>query len=165
MPDPSLPFLGVHLTKMIGGYTTIGPNAVLSLGRETYGGNWPHSDLARTLGFAGFWRLMARSIRPGLHEAAGAVSRHVYLQRCRRYCPDLTLDDLEPHPTGIRAQAVWANGRMIDDFLIRQTARSLHVCNAPSPAATSAFPIGQMICDQILDKLNLPPKGAYHANR
>lgn len=154
VPDPSLPFLGVHLTKMIGGYTTVGPNAVFSLGRETYGRNsldW--GDAARSFAFPGFWKLMARSIRPGLHELQGTLSRRVYLERCRRYCPALTLADLEPYAPGIRAQAVGRDGRMIDDFLIRQTARTVHVCNAPSPAATSAFPIGAEIGGRVLEKL------------
>ncbi len=155
VPDPSLPFLGVHLTKMIGGFTTVGPNAVLSLGRESYDSNHPApADMATTFGFPGFWRLMARSVGPGLHELRGTLSRGVYLERCRRYCPALTLADLSPHAPGIRAQAVSRDGRMIDDFLIRQSARTVHVCNAPSPAATSAFPIGAEIATQALAKLN-----------
>ncbi|TKT78268.1 L-2-hydroxyglutarate oxidase [Aquamicrobium sp. LC103] len=155
VPDPSLPFLGVHLTKMIGGYTTVGPNAVFSFGRETYERNGvAMADLARSLAFPGFWKLMSRSVRPGLHELHGTLSRRVYLERCRRYCPALTLDDLEAYPPGIRAQAVSRDGKMIDDFLLRQTARTIHVCNAPSPAATSAFPIGAEIGEQILQKIS-----------
>lgn len=155
VPDPSLPFLGVHLTKMIGGYTTVGPNAVLSLGRETYGGNRMVPEDARaTFGFPGFWKLMARSVRPGLQELRGTLSRRTYLERCRRYCPALTLSDLQPHAPGIRAQAVGRDGRMIDDFLLRETRRTIHTCNAPSPAATSAFPIGAEIGGRVLDKLN-----------
>jgi (S)-2-hydroxyglutarate dehydrogenase len=154
VPDPSLPFLGVHLTKMIGRYTTVGPNAVFSFGRETYERNdVVVADVARSLAFPGFWKLMSRSVVPGLHELRGTLSRRVYLERCRRYCPALTLEDLEPFPPGIRAQAVGRDGRMIDDFLLRQTARTIHVCNAPSPAATSAFPIGAEIGGQILQKI------------
>ncbi len=154
VPDPSLPFLGVHLTKMIGGYTTVGPNAVFSFGRETYRGNGiVLSDTARSFSFPGFWKLMARSIRPGIHELRGTLSRKVYLERCRRYCPELRLDDLQPYAPGVRAQAVGRNGRMIDDFLIRQTARTVHICNAPSPAATSAFPIGAEIAGRVLEKM------------
>jgi len=154
VPDPSLPFLGIHLTRMIGGYATVGPNAMLSLGRETYGGNsLVARDLMPSLAFPGFWKLMARSVRPGLRELAGAVSKSVYLRRCRRYAPGLALDDLEPHPPGIRAQAVGRDGRMIDDFLLRETRRTIHVCNAPSPAATSAFPIGAEIGRRALEKL------------
>lgn len=155
VPDPSLPFLGVHLTKMIGGFTTVGPNAVFSLGRETYGRNSIDlADTVRSLSFPGFWKLMARSVRPGLHELRGTLSRRAYLERCRRYCPSLELSDLEPYPPGIRAQAVGRDGRMIDDFLLRQTARTIHVCNAPSPAATSAFPIGAEIGEKVLQKFS-----------
>lgn len=154
VPDPSLPFLGVHLTKMIGGYTTVGPNAVFSFGRETYDGNGiVLADTARSLAFPGFWKLMARSVKPGIHEMRGTLSRRVYLERCQRYCPSLAMDDLESYPPGIRAQAVGRDGKMIDDFLIRQTERTVHVCNAPSPAATSAFPIGADIGGRILAKL------------
>ena len=154
MPDPSLPFLGVHLTKMIGGYTTVGPNAVFSFGRETYDGNrFVARDAFDSLRFPGFWKLMARSLRPGLHELKGSLSRRAYLERCRRYCPELTLDDLEPHAPGIRAQAVGRDGKMIEDFLVRETPRTIHVCNAPSPAATSAFPIGEEIGTKALAKL------------
>lgn len=155
VPDPSLPFLGVHLTKMIGGFTTVGPNAVFSFGRETYERNSVvAADAARSLAFPGFWKLMARSVRPGLHELRGTLSRRAYLERCRRYCPTLELSDLEPYPPGIRAQAVGRDGRMIDDFLLRQTARTIHVCNAPSPAATSAFPIGAEIGGKVLEKFS-----------
>lgn len=154
VPDPSLPFLGVHLTRMIGGYSTVGPNAMLSLGRENYAGNSVVvRDLVQSLAFPGFWKLMARSVRPGVHELKGALSKSVYLRRCQRYAPDLRFDDLEPHPPGIRAQAVDRDGRMIDDFLLRETQRTIHVCNAPSPAATSAFPIGEEIGRRTLEKL------------
>lgn len=158
VPEPSLPFLGVHLTRMIGGYVTVGPNAVFSLGRETYGRSWPGAaDIAASLAFPGFWRLARRFAKVGLQEMRGSLSRKVYLERCRRYCPMLTLADLQPYPSGLRAQAVGRDGRMIDDFLIRETARTLHVCNAPSPAATSAFPIGDTISARLLGKINVKP--------
>lgn len=150
VPDPALPFLGVHLTPMTGNRLTVGPNAMLSLGRQTYGRNRPDlRDLAETLGFPGFWKLMLRHRNSAVSELAGSLSKRVYLERCRRYCPSLTLDDLIPWPTGIRAQAVAADGTMIDDFLIRETERTTHVCNAPSPAATSALPIAEHVCDRI----------------
>lgn len=154
VPDPRFPFLGVHLTKMIGGFTTVGPNAVLSLGRENYDRNRPiGGDLAGTLGFPGFWRLAAARWRSGLHEMAGSLSKRVYVERCRKYCPELEVADLRPYPTGIRAQAVMRDGRLVDDFLIKSSPRSLHVCNAPSPAATAAFPIGDAIAAQIVKRL------------
>lgn len=153
VPDPALPFLGVHLTRMIGGYLTVGPNAVLSMGRENYDANTPvPGDMAEMASFPGFWKLMARYAAAGLYELRGSLSRSVYLERCQRYCPALRLDDLLPYRAGIRAQNVSADGKLIDDFLIKETARSLHVCNAPSPAATSALPIADEIVAQALKK-------------
>ena len=151
VPDPAYPFLGVHLTKMIGGYTTVGPNAVLSFGRETYDRNrLVGRDAVDLFGFPGLWRFLAKNMRAGVHELKGSAFKKLYLERCRQYCPELRVEDLQPYPTGIRAQAVWRSGELIDDFLIKRTARTLHVCNAPSPAATSAFPIAEEIVNRIL---------------
>lgn len=151
VPDPAYPFLGVHLTKMIGGYTTVGPNAVLSFGRENYDRNRPVGrDTIDLFGFPGLWRFLAKNMHAGVHELKGSAFRKLYLERCRRYCPELRVEDLQPYPTGIRAQAVWRSGEFIDDFLIKQTDRTLHVCNAPSPAATSAFPIAEEIVNRML---------------
>lgn len=156
VPDPALPFLGVHLTPMIGGYVTVGPNAVLSLAREGYGKlAFNTRDLADMLGFAGFWRTMAANLRPGLHEARMSLFRRSYLQACRRYCPGLELEDLTPHRPGIRAQAVMRDGTLAHDFLIRRTARTIHVCNAPSPAATSAMPIAEHVVAQAVEGFGL----------
>ncbi|MFQ5626159.1 MAG: L-2-hydroxyglutarate oxidase [Methyloligellaceae bacterium] len=155
VPDPSLPFLGVHLTRQIGGALTVGPNAVLSFGRETYGANFPvPQDMADMMSFPGFYKLMARFAAAGLYELRGSLSKRVYLDRCRKYCPSLALDDLEPMEPGIRAQNVSSDGKLIDDFLFLETARSLHVCNAPSPAATSALPIADEIVSRALRKAN-----------
>ena len=154
VPDPNYPFLGVHLTKTIGGFVTVGPNAVLSLGRETYDRNRPDKDLWRTLNFIGFWKLLAGNMSATIHEASGSLSKKIYLRRCQKYCPSLQLCDLSPHPTGIRAQAVARNGTLIDDFLIKHSARTIHICNAPSPAATSAFPIADKIVSETILKLN-----------
>lgn len=151
VPDPALPFLGIHLTRMIGGYLTVGPNAVLSFGRETYDGNTPVArDLRDMARFPGFWKLLARNGRAGAYEMRGSLFKRVYLERCRKYCPSLALDDLEPHQPGIRAQNVSRDGALIDDFRFLQTARTLHVCNAPSPAATSALPIADEIVSRAL---------------
>lgn len=155
VPDPSLPFLGVHLTRHIGGYLSVGPNAMLSLGRETYSGNYPvRKDMADMMRFPGFYRLMARFAAAGLGELRGSLSKRVYLERCRKYCPSLQLDDLEPMEPGIRAQTVSGDGNLVDDFLFLETGRSLHVCNAPSPAATSALPIADEIVSRALRKAN-----------
>ncbi|MEM8743150.1 MAG: L-2-hydroxyglutarate oxidase [Pseudomonadota bacterium] len=155
VPDPSLPFLGVHLTRHIDGSLSVGPNAVLSFGRETYSGNMPvPEDMAEMMRFPGFYKLMARFAAAGLYELRGSLSKSVYLERCRKYCPSLTLEDLEPKEPGIRAQTVSADGKLVDDFLFLETSRSLHVCNAPSPAATSALPIADEIVSRALRKAN-----------
>lgn len=148
VPDPALPFLGVHLTRMIGGYVTVGPNAVLSLSREGYAKIAPSMrDMVSMAGFPGFWRTMRNNLRTGLTETASSAFRSRYLKLCQRYCPSLELEDLRPHPPGIMAQAVMRDGTLVHDFLIRQTRRTIHICNAPSPAATSAIPIARHVRD------------------
>lgn len=156
VPDPALPFLGIHLTRMIGGHVTVGPNAVLSLSREGYGKIDPSArDLADMARFPGFWRTMRANLRTGLTEMANSALRERYLRACQRYCPSLTLEDLQPHPPGIRAQAVMRDGSLVHDFLIRETARTIHICNAPSPAATSAIPIARHICGLAASRFGL----------
>lgn len=151
VPDPELPFLGVHLTRMIGGYVTVGPNAVLGLAREGYPRfSFNLRDAFETLTFPGFMIMATKNLVSGVEELWNSLSRRRYLSICRRYCPELVLDDLEPYPAGIRAQAIMRDGTMVHDFLIRRTARTLHVCNAPSPAATSAIPIGKHVTELVL---------------
>ena len=142
IPDPALPFLGVHLTRMIGGEVTVGPNAVLAFARNGYRfGDVDLGDLAEMIRFPGFRKVIRNNLRSGLDEMWNSLSKRRYLALCRRYCPELEIADLEPYRPGIRAQAVMRDGTMVHDFLIRETGRSIHVCNAPSPAATSAMPI------------------------
>lgn len=142
VPKPGLPFLGVHLTKMVGGYTTIGPNAVLSLGREDYRRSFLEPvDTWRTVSYPGFWKLMNRFKLAGLSEVRRSLTSSAYMKEVHRYCTSISVEDLLPYRTGIRAMAVDRSGNMLDDFLIKKTARSVHICNAPSPAATSAFAI------------------------
>jgi L-2-hydroxyglutarate oxidase len=151
IPDPDLPFLGIHLTRMIDGGVTVGPNAVLGFAREGYRKSAvDFRDVASFLGFPGFWKVMRQHWRSGLTEWRNSLDRRGYLAECRKYCPELTLDDLIPEPAGIRAQAVTAAGALVHDFLFMTSPRMLHVCNAPSPAATSAIPIGQMIVEKCL---------------
>lgn len=148
-PDPKMPFLGVHLTRMIGGYVTVGPNAVIGFTRDNYN-KWSF-DIRDTLSFAcfpGFWKLILRYRNHVFHELNGSISRFAYLKECQKYCPSLTIEDLLPYRAGIRAQAVTRNGEMIHDFMYQETKRMLFVCNAPSPAATSALPIGRMIANK-----------------
>lgn len=153
IPDPALPFLGVHLTRMIDGSVTVGPNAVLAFAREGYAkGSVDLRDVAAMFGYGGFWRVIGRNFRSGLAEMRDSLSKRGYLERCRKYCPELTVDDLLDHPAGIRAQAVAPDGTLIHDFLFAESARSLHVCNAPSPAATSAIPIGAHIVGKVTER-------------
>ena len=153
VPDPDLPFLGVHLTPMIDGTVSVGPNAVLGLSREGYRkGSVSLRDMAEMAAFRGFWLGLARNIGPGVQELRNSLSKRTYLDLCRRYCPALELDDLQPMEAGIRAQAVMSNGDMQHDFLFAETDLMLHVLNAPSPAATSALPIGDMIAERLLGR-------------
>ena len=154
IPDPDLPFLGIHLTRMIDGTVTVGPNAVLGWAREGYPKfSISPRDVAEFVRFPGFWKVIRANMKAGVYELANSMSKRRYLAECRKYCPSLTLRDLQPLEAGIRAQAVKRDGTLVHDFLFRETDRMLHVCNAPSPAATSALPIGEMIAQKIGAKL------------
>ena len=157
IPDPALPFLGVHLTRMIDGSVTVGPNAVLGWKREGYGRfNFSAADTLAMLAFPGFWKVAKKHFGYGLREFGDSVFKAGYLKQVRKYCPSVQLEDLQPYPAGIRAQAVLADGTLVHDFLFAESPRSLHVCNAPSPAATSAIPIGAHLCDRIAERLSQP---------
>jgi (S)-2-hydroxyglutarate dehydrogenase len=146
VPDPSFPFLGVHLTRSIGGHVHAGPNAVLALAREGYDwGTIEPRELRATLSFPGFWRLAANNYRQGAREVARSVSRHLFGNSLRRLVPEVRDEHLVPAPAGVRAQAVRRDGRLVDDFLIERSGNVVHVLNAPSPAATSAFEIARHI--------------------
>jgi len=150
IPDPSLPFLGVHLSPTVDGALTVGPNAVLGLSREGYRkGSVDRRDLLDILTFPGMRRVARTHLRTGARELRNSLFKRGYLAECRKYCPELTLGDLRPRPAGIRAQAVLPDGTLAHDFLIERTPRSVHVLNAPSPAATSAVPIAGYIVDQL----------------
>lgn len=153
VPDPALPFLGIHLTRMIDGSVTVGPNALQGWKREGYGRiNLSPRDALEQLSYPGFWRASRRNFRAGIREVRHALWKRSYLEQVQKYCPSIRLSDLRPHPAGVRAVAVSRDGRMIDDFLFEQTARTLHVCSAPSPAATAAIPISRHVCDRLEGK-------------
>lgn len=153
IPDPDLPFLGVHLTRMIDGSVTVGPNAVQGFKREGYGRlNFSLQDTLQMISFSGFWKVTMKHFGSGIKETLDSWFKSGYLKRVQKYCPQITLDDLRPYPAGIRAQAVMADGTLVHDFLFANTKRSLHVCNAPSPAATSAIPIGNYICEKVAEQ-------------
>jgi len=155
IPDPDLPFLGVHLTPMVDGTVTVGPNAVLGWKREGYGAvNFSPRDVAEMVAFPGFWKVLKANFATGLKEMADSLYLPGYLKRVQKYCPSIKAADLLPYPAGIRAQAVLADGSLVHDFLFEETERSLHVCNAPSPAATSAMPIGEFLARKAAEKFN-----------
>ena len=150
IPDPTMPFLGVHLTRMIDGTTTVGPNAVLAFKREGYRKtDISPADLVQMFTNPGILKVLAKNLKPGLVEMKNSLFKSAYLEEVRKYCPAIALSDLKPYPAGVRAQAVSRDGKLIDDFLFINTKRSVNVCNAPSPAATSSLPIGEHIVDQI----------------
>lgn len=154
IPDPSMPFLGVHLTRMIDGTVTVGPNAVLAMKREGYRkSDVSLTDLAGMLGHKGIRKVLKDNLRPGLTEMKNSLFKGGYLKTVQKYCPSLLKEDLKPYPAGVRAQAVSNEGKLIDDFLFVNTARSVNVCNAPSPAATSAIPIGAYIVSKVEEQV------------
>jgi len=150
IPDPELPFLGVHLTRMIDGTVTVGPNAVLAFKREGYRkSDISVSDTWEMLRYPGLRRIVRQHFKASINEMINSLYKPGYLSLVQKYCPSLRLSDLTPYPAGIRAQAVSKDGRLLDDFHFVKTERCLFVCNAPSPAATSAIPIGGHIIDQL----------------
>ncbi|EFJ5711657.1 L-2-hydroxyglutarate oxidase [Escherichia coli] len=150
IPDPAMPFLGVHLTRMIDGSVTVGPNAVLAFKREGYRKrDFSFSDTLEILGSSGIRRVLQNHLRSGLGEIKNSLCKSGYLRLVQKYCPRLSLSDLQPWPPGVRAQAVSPDGKLIDDFLFVTTTRTIHTCNAPSPAATSAIPIGAHIVSKV----------------
>jgi L-2-hydroxyglutarate oxidase len=154
VPDPAFPFLGVHLTRGIDGGVHIGPNAVPALAREGYGWGTVHPrELAGTLSWPGAWRIARRHWRYGAGELRRSVSRAAFTAAVRRLLPCVEEGDLVAAAAGVRAQAVLRDGTLVDDFLIREGARAVHVLNAPSPAATASLPIGREVARRALDAL------------
>lgn len=154
VPDPRLPFLGVHFTHTIDGRVEAGPNAVLALKREGYRG-WDVSprDIAETLAFGGFWRMAARFARTGVAELARSLSKRAFVTALQRLVPSLRPEDVVPGGSGVRAQAIDRSGRLLDDFCIVEGKRSIHVVNAPSPAATASLAIGRHLAARALQRL------------
>ncbi|RMF62266.1 MAG: FAD-dependent oxidoreductase, partial [Bacteroidetes bacterium] len=154
VPDPAFPFLGVHFTRMIDGRVECGPSAILAFAREGYTfGTVDLRDLAEMVAYPGFRRLARQHWRKGWFEVRQALSKRVYLASLRRLVPEVTLDDLAPRVAGVRAQAVRPDGTLVDDFLFAETDRAVHVCNAPSPAATAALNVGRLAAERLLARL------------
>jgi L-2-hydroxyglutarate oxidase len=150
VPDPSFPFLGVHFTRMISGKVECGPNAVLAFSREGYRKRDINlRDLFETLTYAGFLRMAAKHWRTGMHEMWRSFSKRAFVKALDRLIPEITGDDLITAPAGVRAQALSPDGTIVDDFVIQEFGRVVNVGNAPSPAATSALQIGNLIAERI----------------
>jgi L-2-hydroxyglutarate oxidase len=150
VPDPALPFLGVHFTRMVDGRVEAGPNAVLALRREGYDRTaFSLRDTGATITWPGFWKLAARHWRSGAGEIHRSFSKTAFVTALRHLMPDLDGDALVRGGAGVRAQALSKDGRLLDDFEIRTAKGQVHVLNAPSPAATASLAIGQVIADRI----------------
>ena len=149
VPDPRFPFLGVHFTKRIDGAVWAGPNAVLAFAREGYK-RWDINpkELAEVLAFGGFWKMATKYWQMGMQEMYRDYVKESYVKELQRYMPELKSEDLLPGPSGVRAQAMDASGKLVDDFLIKHGEHVAHVQNAPSPAATSSLVIARMIVDE-----------------
>lgn len=149
VPNPNFPFLGVHFTRMIDGSVHAGPNAVLSLKREGYHKtDFNLRDFAEVMTYPGFWKLAAKHADQGIQEMIRSVFKSEFVRSLQRLIPEVQSDDLIPTHAGVRAQALMADGKLVDDFLIIEDENALHVCNAPSPAATSSLEIGKAIAAQ-----------------
>lgn len=150
VPDPDLPFLGVHLTKMVDGSITVGPNAVLGLSKSRYGKlAVSPRDLLHTVSFPGFWKVAKSNLKTGVVEQWASLVKSAYAKRVQKYAPGVKAKVLTDYPCGIRAQAVERNGELIEDFRVSSTERVSYLVNAPSPAATSAHPIGVYLAANI----------------
>ena len=164
VPDPALPFLGVHFTRGIDDVVEAGPNAVLALRREGY--TWRDvsiRDIADWAAFPGFWRMTRAQWRNGLTEIRRSLSRARFLKSLQTLIPSLEDDDIEPGGSGVRAQAVGVDGRLIDDFFIQTRPDMLHVLNAPSPAATASLAIGREVADRLISSDTVSSAGALGA--
>uniref|UniRef100_UPI0035C737FF L-2-hydroxyglutarate oxidase n=1 Tax=Serratia quinivorans TaxID=137545 RepID=UPI0035C737FF len=154
VPNPDFPFLGVHFTRMYNGKRDVGPNAVLAFKREGYRKcDFSLRDLGEVLGYRGFWKIAGNYLGEGLAEVRRSLSRQRFTENARRLIPELQPEDIQPGPAGVRAQALTADGKLVDDFHFVKGRRSLHVCNAPSPAATASLEIGREIVRQHLSAL------------
>jgi len=148
--DPNLPFLGIHLTKTVDGQIEAGPNAVLAFAKEGY--KWSNinlSEFSKTISYKGMWKLSKEYFGIGISEMYRSLNKKVFLKEILNYIPDVELSDLKPRLAGVRAQAVSSKGDLIDDFVFEDGNNSLHVLNAPSPAATASLAIGEFIAEKV----------------
>ena len=159
VPDPRFPFLGVHFTRRVNGSVEAGPNALLALRREGYTGTAPDlTEAVETLRFAGFWKMARKYWRMGMAEQYRSWVKGAFTTALRRMVPELEEKDLSPGGSGVRAQAVDANGNLLDDFHFLHSRAMIHVCNVPSPAATASLEIGREVVDMLAQRFELTPK-------
>jgi (S)-2-hydroxyglutarate dehydrogenase len=157
VPNPDFPFLGVHFTRMIDNSVHAGPNAVLSLKREGYKKtDFDFRDFAEVITYPGFWKLAAKNADEGIQEIIRSFSKAAFVKSLQKLIPEVQAEDVIPTHAGVRAQALMNNGSLVEDFLIVKGENSIHVCNAPSPAATSSLEIGKAIVEQIPEPTHLP---------
>jgi L-2-hydroxyglutarate oxidase len=155
VPDARFPFLGVHFTRLVGGGIECGPNAVLALAREGYRKTDINvRDLLESLTYGGFLRLAAKYWRVGAAEMWRSLSKAAFVRALQRLVPEIRADDLTPAPSGVRAQAVSPAGEIVDDFVIEEADRVVNVCNAPSPAATAALNVGNLVVDRLAARMD-----------
>ncbi|MGF1590737.1 MAG: L-2-hydroxyglutarate oxidase [Pleurocapsa sp.] len=154
VPNPNFPFLGVHFTPGIDGSVHAGPNAVLGFKREAYN-KWDFDlrDFMDTMTYPGFWKLAGKFYNEGIQEMIRSYSKAIFVRSLQRLIPEVQADDVVPTPAGVRAQALKNDGKMVEDFLIVKVDKALHVCNAPSPAATASIEIGKQIVAQVPDAI------------
>jgi L-2-hydroxyglutarate oxidase LhgO len=156
VPDPQFPFLGVHFTRLLSGEVKAGPNAVLAFAREGYGRKDVNPrELLESLTYPGFIRMAFKYWRAGIAEMYRDYVKSAYVKALQRYMPEITGDDLLPGPSGVRAQALMLNGKLVDDFMIHHGDNVSHVLNAPSPAATSSLAIAKAIIDEVVQRFEL----------
>lgn len=159
VPNPNFPFLGVHFTRMIDGSVHAGPNAVLSLKREGYKKtDFDLRDFAEVMTYPGFWKLAAKHADEGFKEIVRSFSKAAFVHSLQKLIPEVKYEDVVPTHAGVRAQALMDDGKLVDDFLIVKGEKSIHVCNAPSPAATSSLEIGKEVVNQIPEQEHLQAK-------
>lgn len=155
VPDPSFPFLGVHFTRMVDGGVECGPNAVLALAREGYRKlDFNLTDLWESLTFRGFQRLAVKHWRMGLQEMWRSISKAAFVRAVQRLIPEIRAEHLVAARAGVRAQSLGLDGSLVDDFEIVEAQQAVNVCNAPSPAATSALNVGQLVVDRLVPRLS-----------
>ena len=161
VPNPNFPFLGVHFTRMIDGTVHAGPNAVLSFKREGYRkSDFDLRDFFEVMTYPAFWKLARQNWQEGTKEIIRSVSKTAFVRSMQQLIPEIQADDITPGQAGVRAQALMDDGRLMDDFMIVPGHRSIHVCNAPSPAATASIEIGKAVVAQIPERQDLLKTGS-----